>query len=139
MNTSFERSTNPTDEWYTPKWIIESLGEFDLDPCAPEKPLWATAKRHFTASDNGLAQNWGGGRKPACGSIRLILALLSNNLFKRWSNTTTALHCYLIGVIARCFKTLSFQTQRAFSLSVVASSFIDPTEHKGIRPVVVVF
>lgn len=61
MNTSFERSTNPTDEWYTPKWIIESLGEFDLDPCAPEKPLWATAKRHFTASDNGLAQNWGGG------------------------------------------------------------------------------
>ena len=24
-----------TDEWYTPRWIIDELGPFDLDPCAP--------------------------------------------------------------------------------------------------------
>lgn len=30
MNTSFERSANASDEWYTPREIIEALGEFDL-------------------------------------------------------------------------------------------------------------
>ena len=38
MNTTFERSANSTDEWYTPKEIIDALGEFDLDPCAPVAP-----------------------------------------------------------------------------------------------------
>ena len=40
MNTSFERSKQTTDEWYTPKWIVDALGSFDLDPCAPENRLW---------------------------------------------------------------------------------------------------
>ena len=35
MNTSFERSAAATDEWYTPKEIIDSLGKFDLDPFTP--------------------------------------------------------------------------------------------------------
>lgn len=26
MNTSFEKSKNSTDEWYTPKEIIDALG-----------------------------------------------------------------------------------------------------------------
>lgn len=43
MNTTFEKSVNTTDEWYTPKEIIDALGKFDLDPCAPVKPLWQTA------------------------------------------------------------------------------------------------
>lgn len=38
MNTTFEKSANSTDEWYTPKEIIDALGEFDLDPCAPVSP-----------------------------------------------------------------------------------------------------
>lgn len=60
MNTSFERSSNPTDEWYTPKEIIDALGEFDLDPCASENPLWKTAKRSFNKKDDGLKQEWKG-------------------------------------------------------------------------------
>lgn len=60
MNTSFEKSVNTTDEWYTPKEIIESLGGFDLDPCAPMKPLWPTAKVMYNKEDDGLKQNWGG-------------------------------------------------------------------------------
>lgn len=44
MNTSFEKSKNSTDEWYTPKEIIDALGKFDLDPCAPMRPLWRTAR-----------------------------------------------------------------------------------------------
>ena len=60
MNTSFERSAKATDEWYTPKELIDSLGEFDLDPCAPVTPLWSTAKIMYNKNDDGLNRNWGG-------------------------------------------------------------------------------
>lgn len=60
MNTSFERTINPSDEWYTPKEIIDSLGHFDLDPCAPVNPLWETADVMYNKIDDGLKQNWGG-------------------------------------------------------------------------------
>lgn len=60
MNTSFERSTKATDEWYTPKELIDSLGSFDLDPCAPVNPLWRTAKLMYNKNDDGLLQNWEG-------------------------------------------------------------------------------
>lgn len=26
--------TTSTDDWYTPRWLIDTLGPFDLDPCA---------------------------------------------------------------------------------------------------------
>lgn len=60
MNTSFERTANATDEWYTPKEIIDSLGKFDLDPCAPVYPLWKTADVMYNKNNNGLTQIWGG-------------------------------------------------------------------------------
>lgn len=44
----------------TAREIIEALGEFDLDPCAPMHPLWPTAKIMYNKQDNGLIQNWGG-------------------------------------------------------------------------------
>lgn len=60
MNTQFERSTHATDEWYTPKEIINALGKFDLDPCAPITPLWQTAKTMYNKNDDGLNQLWYG-------------------------------------------------------------------------------
>lgn len=60
MNTSFQRSAKPTDEWYTPKEIISALGEFDLDPCAPINPLWPTAKTMYNKNDDGLNKEWVG-------------------------------------------------------------------------------
>ena len=62
MNTSFERSANTTDEWYTPKEIVDALGVFDLDPCSPVKRLWDTAKRHITPEEDGLKADWGGAK-----------------------------------------------------------------------------
>ena len=59
MNTAFQKTVG-SSEWYTPKEIIECLGEFDLDPCAPMKPLWPTAKVMFNKEDDGLAQEWSG-------------------------------------------------------------------------------
>ena len=58
MNTNFEKSANPTDEWYTPKEIIDALGVFDTDPCAPVTPLWNTAKVMYNKSNDGLTKNW---------------------------------------------------------------------------------
>jgi len=48
------------DEWLTPPWIIEALGRFDLDPCAPIERPWDTAEQHYTLLDDGLAQPWRG-------------------------------------------------------------------------------
>ena len=50
------------DEWLTPPAIIQALGEFDLDPCAPSdaRRPWDTAQRHFCVEQNGLAQEWNG-------------------------------------------------------------------------------
>lgn len=46
--------------WLTPPEIIEAVGPFDLDPCAAVGQPWATAKRHYTIEDDGLAQPWDG-------------------------------------------------------------------------------
>lgn len=48
------------DEWLTPPNIIDQLGPFDLDPCAPIIRPWDTAKKHYTVNDNGLLQEWNG-------------------------------------------------------------------------------
>ena len=48
------------DEWLTPPDIVQSLGEFDLDPCSPINRPWPTAARHLTIEDNGLAHEWHG-------------------------------------------------------------------------------
>lgn len=48
------------DEWLTPPHVLQALGHFDLDPCAPVARPWATVSRHYTVQDDGLAQPWAG-------------------------------------------------------------------------------
>lgn len=60
MNTSYERTTNTSDEWYTPPSIFTKLGHFDLDPCAAPTPLWKIADVNYTALDDGLSKPWFG-------------------------------------------------------------------------------
>lgn len=60
MNTTFEKTENSTDEWYTPKEIITSLGKFDLDPCAPINPIYQTADIMYNKNDDGLSKEWHG-------------------------------------------------------------------------------
>ena len=55
MNTTFEKSANSTDEWYTPKEIIDAL-----DPCAPVAPPYKTANVMYNKNDDGLKQEWKG-------------------------------------------------------------------------------
>ena len=51
-----------SDEWSTPQDLFDKLNEefkFTLDPCATAEN--AKCKRYFTAEQNGLLQDWGGG------------------------------------------------------------------------------
>lgn len=49
-----------TDTWLTPRYILDSLGRFDLDPCAAESnPSWVAANS-FTKNDDGLTSTWSG-------------------------------------------------------------------------------
>lgn len=68
-NNSFHNATpkggkkTKSDIWITPKWIIDKIGPFDLDPCGflPENgPIVKTAENYFTVDMDGLSQNWYG-------------------------------------------------------------------------------
>lgn len=48
------------DTWLTPRYILDDLGVFDLDPCATERNREWVAPRCFTRADDGLAQDWSG-------------------------------------------------------------------------------
>lgn len=42
----------------TPKWIIDALGPFDLDPCAADPRPWDCAKQNIALPQNGLLRAW---------------------------------------------------------------------------------
>lgn len=51
------------DEWYTPKWLFDSLElKFSIDVCAPIelKYVHTPTKRYFNEMDDGLSQKWEG-------------------------------------------------------------------------------
>lgn len=60
MGGFHEKPVSKTDTWLTPPWLLEALGEFDLDPCCPVDMPWATAAHCYTPLDNGLIQRWFG-------------------------------------------------------------------------------
>lgn len=50
-----------TNTWLTPKYLIDELGDFDLDPCAAPLPRpWPTAKKMISLPDDGLSYKWEG-------------------------------------------------------------------------------
>lgn len=55
-------SANPqTDERLTPRHVLDALGHFDLDPCAPhDRPDWTGTDRSYTAEMDGLSLPWEG-------------------------------------------------------------------------------
>lgn len=54
------RGKHTSDDWITPKWIIDRFGPFDLDPCASNEQPWPCAAESFTFAQNGLMQRWDG-------------------------------------------------------------------------------
>ena len=52
------RDREEPDTWLTPRYILEYLGDFDLDPCASHhNPTWV-CDRFFTEAQNGLNREW---------------------------------------------------------------------------------
>lgn len=56
--TRFDGRVSAKDEWLTPRWLLERLGAFDLDPCAPISRPWEMARHHYTVLDDGLSKQW---------------------------------------------------------------------------------
>lgn len=97
MNISFERGKSRTDEWYTPPRIIEALGEFDLDPCAPSHEFY-TARQCYTKEDDGLLLPWEGRvflnppyRSPVIGQFMKKMAVHGNGIALVFNRMDTAL------------------------------------------------
>jgi DNA N-6-adenine-methyltransferase (Dam) len=44
----------------TPRWIIDRLGPFDVDPAAADPRPWDCAAVNFTEADDGLSRPWHG-------------------------------------------------------------------------------
>jgi phage N-6-adenine-methyltransferase len=60
--TGHETLTAPVDKdsWLTPRYVLDFLGQFDLDPCACDlNPTWV-CPRYFTLADDGLREAWHG-------------------------------------------------------------------------------
>lgn len=61
MSTNFNTITDGHDEWLTPKYITDSLGHFDLDPCSPgDRRPWDIAEYHLSVEHDGLSAPWFG-------------------------------------------------------------------------------
>ena len=66
--------SSKSDEWATPEDLFQKLDEefgFDLDPCSTEENH--KCEKYYTAEDDGLSKNWGGGE---CSAIRHIATSL---------------------------------------------------------------
>ena len=59
FNTS--RTEETTNTWLTPLSLIQSLGDFDLDPCCPPVMPWQTAAymHHYPDMGCGLTSRLG--------------------------------------------------------------------------------
>lgn len=58
FNTNNHDPLHDKESWLTPKWLIDFLGPFDLDPCTiPTRPF-DTASHHLTKQDDGLSVDW---------------------------------------------------------------------------------
>jgi len=55
---SHQRSVGRSQNHITPKWIVDRLGPFDLDPCAAEPRPWDCAAVNWTVE--GLIRVWFG-------------------------------------------------------------------------------
>ena len=49
-----------THDWITPKFIVDALGHFDLDPCQSPTHPWLCASRGIVLPEDGLSHKWFG-------------------------------------------------------------------------------
>lgn len=57
---SHQRCVGKSQVHLTPKWIIDALGPFDLDPCAADPRPFDCAATNYTEAEDGLSRPWHG-------------------------------------------------------------------------------
>ena len=58
---AYMQTVGKTDEWATPQWLFDQLDaefHFTLDPCSTDEN--AKCRKHYTALEDGLTQDWSG-------------------------------------------------------------------------------
>ena len=115
-------SSGITNDWLTPKNIIDAIGPFDLDPCAAPTPRpWDTARNHITFPQDGLAADWSGYGRVFCNppygpdtgrwmrkmgehgsGIALIFARVETRAWQEWVWPFTEGVLFLDGRISFC-------------------------------------
>lgn len=60
--SAWEPSVGATNDWFTPKYIFDALGEtFDMDVAAPQEgPRYVPCSRWITEAQDGLRTPWEG-------------------------------------------------------------------------------
>lgn len=134
MNVNFQTANkggkSATTEWYTPHYIIESLGgKFDLDPCAPALE-WHTARKCYTKEIDGLSKDWEG---------RVFLnPPYSNPTIKHFVRRLADHGNGIALLYARCDNKMFFEDifNRATSIKFLCDRiyFLRPDGTKGDRP-----
>lgn len=77
---SHHSPVSETVVWLTPPEIIETLGPFDLDPCACSAPRpWPTADMHIALPEDGLKAEWTGSvwMNPPYGAPSVVVPWMS--------------------------------------------------------------
>lgn len=55
------RTKGQKEQWFTPRYILDALGRFDLDPCTSVLRPFNTARLHYEVEDvDGLRKRWTG-------------------------------------------------------------------------------
>jgi hypothetical protein len=57
---SHQTSIGASQVHITPRWIIDRLGPFDLDPCAAFQRPWDCAVNNIIEAEDGLSRRWFG-------------------------------------------------------------------------------
>jgi DNA N-6-adenine-methyltransferase (Dam) len=55
---SHTRGKHTSDSWITPRWLVDRLGPFDLDPCESDPQPWPCARTGY--KEHGLLRPWFG-------------------------------------------------------------------------------
>ena len=114
MNVTFEGNTaTGKNEWLTPPSILQRLGTFDLDPCAPVNRPWDIAAHHYTVEDDGLRLPWHG--RVFC-NPPYDKALIAQ-FIQRCAEHRNAVALTFVRTDTKLFQELIFPVRTLFSLS----------------------
>ncbi len=120
------------DEWYTPNEIIHSLGEFDLDPASSPEAfrLNQSAKKIYTAQDNGLMQPWHGRvwLNPPYSNPLL------QDFLKRMAEHNRGIALVFSKIEAKWFHDIVFEYATAVKFLYNRIQFLKPGGTKGTQP-----